>query len=159
MSDEIEPRPIIMKRESEEDRAKMKQQMLERMAAAQQLSQRNETLFLNAWKRGVQLAGEEYFYAKTPSFSAEKVEPEKSIEAVTDKNQLCPDQDMIEKCIGGLSGGKRRFLAAMCSIYNSEWGADLMDNCDARGLANLTANLDGEHRQVIADLIVSYQGW
>jgi len=61
MSDEIEPKPIMVEQISPEEKARRKAEMLERMAQAQELCDRNNTLFLNAWKRGVQLAGEEYF--------------------------------------------------------------------------------------------------
>lgn len=105
--------------------------------------------FLAAWKRGVSLAGDQYFHVKTPTV----------VEAV-DKNQLRPDWDFICEVIGGLSHGERMFLAAMYSFFNALDGHRLFEQIGETGnICEIAAILDPERAQVIADLFLSYRGW
>lgn len=134
-----------------------KAKMMERLSQSIAISQRNEKLFFNAWKRGVQLAGEEYFTCRP--HVGENLQPAESVEQAISKNQLAPDSEFIKASIGALSGGQRRFLAAMCSFYNPDWGGDLLREQGVNGLADLSGNLDAEHLQILADLLISYQGW
>lgn len=51
--------------------------------------------FLEAWKKGVKLAGTEFFNIKSDT-----------IDAATDKWQLAPNLEFIQKASGGYSHGK-----------------------------------------------------
>lgn len=127
------------------------------LEASRKRAVRNDRLFLNAWKRGVELAGAQYFTCRPPFGQA--LAPALSVAEATDRNQLAPDAEFIAETIGVLSSGQRKFLAAMCSFYNAQWGGELLRQQGVNGLADLSATLDAEHRQVIADLLVSYGGW
>lgn len=104
--------------------------------------------FLAAWKQGVNLVGCDYFGDGTIE----------GWEAATDKNQLRPHMELIRETIGVLSSGQRVFLAAMCSFFNSGWGGDLLRATGWNGMSDYS-NLDREHRQVLADLLMNYTGW
>ncbi len=137
-----------------EERRQLAQAALE---ASRERAVRNNRLFLNAWKRGVELAGAQYFTCRPPF--GETLKPASSVAEASDRDQLAPDAEFIIETIGVLSSGQRKFLAAMCSFYNAQWGGYLLREQGVNGLADLSATLDAEHRQVIADLLVSYAGW
>jgi hypothetical protein len=104
--------------------------------------------FFQAWKRGVQIAGPEWFGNGTP---------EKLQRAIC-KWDLCPRLDVISDALGVLSSGQRMFLAAMVSFYNAQDGGELLQRCGFEGLSDL-GGLDLERRRVIADLVLNYSGW
>ena len=103
--------------------------------------------FLAAWKQGVWLAGEEFFYVKVP------------VESATDKKQLMPNSQYINEKIGMLSDGQAAFLAAMCSFYSSHWGQKLLEKCHYPNICDLAAKLEDEPREIIAELFFNYDGW
>lgn len=154
MDDEQPPK---IHRPAPEEREALEAEARDAWEASRGRGVRNERLFLNAWKRGVELAGPQYFTCR-PQFG-ETLEPASSVAEATDRDQLAPDYEFICETIGVLSAGQRKFLAAMCSFYNASWGGDLLREQGVNGLADLSATLDPEHRQVIADLLVSYSGW
>lgn len=104
--------------------------------------------FLQAWKRGVQLAGPQWFGDGTPE----------GLSLARDKWDLCPDVPRISKAVGVLSGGERMFLAAMVSFYNERKGGALLKRCGFHGLADF-GGLDLQRRKVLADLVLNYGGW
>lgn len=104
--------------------------------------------FLQAWKRGVQLAGPQWFGDGTPE----------GLNLARDKWDLCPDVSRISKAIGVLSAGERMFLAAMVSFYNERKGGAFLKRCEFHGLADF-GGLDLQRRKVIADLLLNYSGW
>ncbi len=104
--------------------------------------------FFQAWKRGVQLAGPQWFGDGTPE----------GLRLARDKWALCPDVPRISKAIGVLSGGERMFLAAMVSFYNERKGGALLKRCGFHGLADF-GGLDLQRRKVLADLVLNYGGW
>ncbi|MDF8361348.1 hypothetical protein [Achromobacter anxifer] len=104
--------------------------------------------FFEAWKRGVEIAGPEWFGDGTREC------PNRA----RDKWDLTPDVQRIEKSIGVLSGGERMFLAAMVSFYNERKGGALLKRCGFHGLADF-GGLDLQRRKVIADLMLHYSGW
>ncbi|PBK03675.1 hypothetical protein CNQ84_13960 [Pseudomonas abyssi] len=105
-------------------------------------------VFLQAWKRGVAIAGPEWFGDGT----------EAGLRTATNKWDLCPNLWVLNDALDILSGGKRLFLSVMVSFYNAEEGGAMLERCGFMGLADLAA-LDLERRQVIADLVLNYSGW
>ncbi|KXU38354.1 hypothetical protein AXE65_01970 [Ventosimonas gracilis] len=104
--------------------------------------------FFHAWKRGVEIAGPQWF----GEGSREGLNRASSIW------DLRPNLPMIAEALDVLSRGERLFLAAMVSFYNAHDSAPLLKRCDFEGLADL-GRLDLERRQVITDLVLNYHGW
>lgn len=107
--------------------------------------------FLSAWRRGIALAGDGYFGSGAAADNA----------AASSKWELAPRTDLIRDMIGVLSSGESVFLAAMVSFYNARVGDELIrvaTGSDA-GFASVSAALDEPRRRVLADLLVSYEGW
>jgi len=115
-------------------------------------------LFVAAWVRGVRIVGEGFFECKKPLYGEDITAPD-SLEDVTDKNQLAPKWDYVEKNIYALSSGEAALLAVMCSFYNSEWGGKMMQELGLQGMADVSAKLDLKANQVVADLLINYSGW
>lgn len=103
--------------------------------------------FLDAWMRGVEIAGRQWFQDQRPASSE-----------VT-KWTFTPDYDAITDNLGCLSTGEGAFLAAMYSFYNSTTGNRMMRDLGFESPGELAATLDEPRRRVIADLLVSYEGW
>lgn len=119
------------------------------LAEARTDSLTRPTRFLDAWKRGVVLAGVGYFHVSAPS-----------IDAATDKSQLRPKNlDTIESAIEVISTGEAVFLCAMYSFYNSLDGERLLQRLGYPNICDIAAALDYEHARIIADLFTSYCGW
>ncbi|VFR23726.1 FIG01211190: hypothetical protein [plant metagenome] len=104
--------------------------------------------FFLAWKRGVKIAGSEWFGDGT----------REGLQRATDKWDLRPNLLLLNDALGVLSSGQRMFLSAMVSFYNAREGAAMLRRCGFEGLADL-GGLDLERRQVIADLVLNYSGW
>ncbi|MFC4250338.1 hypothetical protein [Sinimarinibacterium flocculans] len=104
--------------------------------------------FFQAWKHGVAIAGPRLFGDGT----------RESWERSNDKWDLCPNTSLIKRSIGAMSSGEKVFLAAMVSFYNSRDGGALLKRAGVEGLADL-GGLDLGRRQVIAALILHYNGW
>lgn len=105
--------------------------------------------FLEAWKRGVRLAGPQFFGMGSPHAD---------LAGTQSKWDLCPKMDLIEDAIGVMSSGEKVFLAALTSFYNAQDGGALLKRVHVQGLADF-GGLDLERRAVIAALIVNYTGW
>jgi hypothetical protein len=106
--------------------------------------------FLQAWKRGVAIAG--------PVWFGDGDSAGKDLQCIPDKWSLCPKVKEIRRKLRVMSGGKRMFLAAMVSFYDTHDGGALLKRCGFQGLADLSG-LDLERRRVIADLLLQYEGW
>ncbi|MCO4240615.1 hypothetical protein KP728_17705 [Xanthomonas arboricola pv. juglandis] len=104
--------------------------------------------FFQAWKRGAEIAGAEWFGDGTRA----------GLERATTKWDLRPNMLMVNDALGVLSSGQRMFLSAMVSFYNSREGAAMLKRCGFEGLSDL-GGLDLERRKVIADLVLNYNGW
>ena len=104
--------------------------------------------FFEAWKRGVRIAGHEWFGDGT----------REGLQQAKTKWDLRPKLAMINDALGVLSSGQRMFLSAMVSFYNSREGGAMLKRCGFEGLADL-GGLDLERRKVIADLSLHYTGW
>ncbi|PLC52881.1 hypothetical protein CR155_15865 [Pollutimonas nitritireducens] len=104
--------------------------------------------FIKAWKRGVEIAGPEWFGDGTHD----------GLQGVASKWDLRPNLVLLNDALGVLSSGQRMFLAAMVSFYNAREGAAMLRRCGFEGLSDLSG-LDLKRRQVIADLVLHYNGW
>jgi hypothetical protein len=111
-------------------------------------AQQAPALFFNAWKQAVQLAGPHLFGDGTAT----------ALTTASSKWDLCPDVPLITTAIGVMSSGERVFLAALVSFYNAHDGGKLLKRVGVEGLADL-GSLDLKRRQLIAALILSYEGW
>lgn len=101
--------------------------------------------FFDAWQRGVRLFHPRLF---GPPGQTPAREPW----------HLCPNLALIDEAIDAMSGGQRKLLAVMVSVYNPAAAAGLLQRAGICGFADL-GELDAERRQIIADLITHYRGW
>lgn len=104
--------------------------------------------FFQAWKRGAEIAGHEWFGDGT----------REGLQRATTKWDLRPNLLMLNDALGVLSSGQRMFLSAMVSFYNAREGGAMLKRCGFEGLSDL-GGLDLERRKVIADLTLHYSGW
>ena len=104
--------------------------------------------FFEAWKRGAEIAGAEWFGDGT----------REGLQRANSKWDLRPNMLMLNDALGVLSSGQRMFLSAMVSFYNSREGGAMLKRCGFEGLSDL-GGLDLERRKVIADLTLHYTGW
>ncbi|QNM96740.1 hypothetical protein [Chitinimonas koreensis] len=104
--------------------------------------------FFRAWKRGVEIAGAQWFGDGT----------EEGLRRAKTKWDLRPNLLLANDALGVLSSGQKMFLSAMVSFYNDREGGAMLKRCGFHGLADFQ-NLDLERRQVIADLLLNYVGW
>lgn len=101
--------------------------------------------FLAAWKRGVKLAGEDYFIVIG------------TVDDATDKNQLRPNYEVIDRALSCVSGGEAIFLAALYSFYNAYDGQRYLEQVNNPNITDL-ACLDREHVEIISELFLNYTG-
>jgi hypothetical protein len=106
------------------------------------------THFLAAWKRGVLLAGPQYFGTGLRA----------DVDRAIRKWDLCPRMELIERAIGVMSPSEQRFLTALASFYNAEDGGKLLKRAGFDGFADL-GTLDFKRRTVLAALLLNYNGW
>ncbi|TEI20841.1 hypothetical protein IPC1310_04225 [Pseudomonas aeruginosa] len=104
--------------------------------------------FFEAWKRGVEIAGPEWFGDGT----------REGLNQAKTKWDLRPDMLRLNDALGVLSSGERMFLSAMVSFYNAREGGAMLKRCRFHRLSDFDG-LDLERRKVIADLLVNYSGW
>jgi len=107
-----------------------------------------EQTFLEAWKRGVAIAGPSGFGDGTRA----------GLMTAKTKWDLRPNLVALNRAMGTLSPGQRMFVAAMVSFYNSRDGGAMLKCCGFDGLADF-GGLDLSRRKVIADLTLNYPGW
>ncbi|RZS31601.1 hypothetical protein [Corticibacter populi] len=104
--------------------------------------------FFQAWKRGAEIAGVEWFGDGT----------REGLQRATSKWDLRPNMLLLNDALGVLSSGQRMFLSAMVSFYNSREGGAMLKRCGFEGLSDF-GGLDLQRRKVIADLTLNYNGW
>ncbi|WP_427121933.1 hypothetical protein [Pseudomonas aeruginosa] len=75
--------------------------------------------FFEAWKRGVDIAGAEWFGDGT----------REGLQRATTKWDLRPKLLMLNDALGVLSSGQRMFLSAMVSFYNAREGGAMLKRC------------------------------
>ena len=104
--------------------------------------------FFEVWKRGVEIAGPQWFGDGT----------REGLNQAKSKWDLRPDMLRANDALGVLSSGERMFLSAMVSFYNAREGGAMLKRCHFNGLSDFDG-LDLPRRQVIADLLLNYSGW
>ena len=104
--------------------------------------------FFQAWKRGAEIAGAEWFGDGT----------REGWTRAASKWDLRSNMPLLNDAFGVLSAGQRMFLSAMVSFYNAREGGAMLKRCDFEGLSDL-GGLDLDRRHVIADLVLNYNGW
>lgn len=104
--------------------------------------------FFQAWKRGAEIAGHEWFGDGT----------REGLQRATSKWDLRPNLLKLNDALGVLSSGQRMFLSAMVSFYDSREGGAMLKRCGFEGLSDF-GGLDLERRRVLADLLLNYSGW
>ena len=124
------------------------QDVLDRIALEDLHFTRAPQAFFDAWKRGAEIAGAEWFGDGT----------REGLQRATTKWDLRPNVLMLNDALDVLSGGQRMFLSAMVSFYNAREGGAMLKRCGFEGLSDL-GGLDLERRKVIADLLLHYSGW
>ena len=126
----------------------LSQAMLEQFARNEKYFAEAPEVFFQAWKRGVQIAGYQWFGDGTREGFAR----------AASKWDLCPAVPRLDNALGVLSSGERMFFSAMVSVYDSREGGAMLRHCGFEGLSDLGC-LDLEQRQVITDLLLHYNGW
>lgn len=126
----------------------LSQAVFDQLALEEAHFTRAPSAFFQAWKRGAEIAGAEWFGNGTQA----------GLERATTKWDLRPNMLLVNDALGVLSSGQRMFLSAMVSFYNAREGAAMLRRCGFEGLADLDG-LDLERRKVIADLVLNYNGW
>ena len=126
----------------------LSQAVFDQLALEEAHFTRAPSAFFQAWKRGAEIAGAEWFGNGTQA----------GLERATTKWDLRPNMLLVNDALGVLSAGQRMFLSAMVSFYNAREGAAMLRRCGFEGLADLDG-LDLERRKVIADLVLNYNGW
>lgn len=126
--------------------------LIEEQLVKFQIPDLGEERFLDAWKRGVKIAGPGLFECGA-----------ESIDAATHKNQLCPRWEVVEEYLRStsMSHWTRLFMIEMCSFYNSDWMQKHKSKM-RMGRSSVGAcaqGMDMERREVLADLLVNYRGW
>ena len=103
--------------------------------------------FLCAWKQGVEFLGPKLF---GPG----------SLSSATNKDQLRPLAEEVERAFTEESCGEEQFLAAMVSFFDPAWGEELVARIDIhKSLCGLTYNLDHECTEIVCELLRNYSGW
>ncbi|HDR2971913.1 TPA: hypothetical protein QCK67_005010, partial [Pseudomonas aeruginosa] len=92
--------------------------------------------FFQAWKRGVQIVGPEWFGDGTQD----------TLRRATGIEDLRPNMLALNDALRVMSGSQLMFLSAMVSVYNAAEGAAMLHRCGFRGFADL-GSLDVERRQ------------
>lgn len=105
--------------------------------------------FLEAWKEGVEIAGQNFFIVKSGS-----------VEGADDRDDLRPNLEVVESSIGVLSPGERVFILSMYQFFCA---SDVVRMCSETGIEFPTLTdvsyMDSKRRKVITRLIESYSGW
>lgn len=121
------------------------QAKVEALRAEQRL---REEKFFSWWKKGVELAGYEYFGDGT----------HEGFVTAGNKNQLRPIRKNIEDSIGFATNSQMAFLIGLYCFFNDFVGAELCTKANVRSLGDYMI-LDEERREVIAALLLAYSGW
>ncbi|HNG81903.1 MAG TPA: hypothetical protein PLW24_20705, partial [Burkholderiaceae bacterium] len=111
------------------------QDVLDQIAAEERHFADAPRAFFEAWKRGAEIAGPEWFGDGTPE----------GLQRATSKWDLRPKVLLLNDALGVLSGGQRMFLSAMVSFYNAREGGAMLKRCGFEGLSDL-GGLDLERR-------------
>ncbi|MFG0410027.1 hypothetical protein [Pseudomonas sp. FYR_11] len=111
-------------------------------------AQQAPTAFFITWRQGVKLAGVYYFGDGTAE----------GYDRANCLDDLAPNLERINDVLDVLSSGELTFLTALSSFYNAHDGGIMLTEVRVEGLADL-CRLDLKRRQIIATLLLSYEGW
>lgn len=103
--------------------------------------------FLATWKVGVNYVGKEFFII------------ENTVDAATDKWQLKPNLEFIDKVLGSQSHGKQVMLGLLYSFYDSTEAQKLLERANTPNLVDALVVLDREAKEIISQLWLNYTGW
>lgn len=67
-------------------------------------------------------------------------------------------KERINRALGVLSSGERILLAAIAIFYNAQHGSKLLGKVDVKAQGG-SVQARHETRQIIATLLLSYEGW
>jgi len=125
-------------------RQKLRLQLIEQAERDKQ----NKDKFFRAWKDGIALLdqwGAVLFRG--------------DIEKATNREDLRPNWNSIDRNFGVLSTGEQIFVGVMYSFFNPADGQDLLKRAGHENFVDGISRLDHEHRSVIARLTTSHHGW
>ncbi len=105
--------------------------------------------FLAAWIRAIEVIGPAYFECIDVTHFKE----------ATDRSQIPPNYDAIEKRINVCSIGEGAFIGAVMSFYNDKWGAGICDAFGYHGVGGAANRLDLDELEIIIELMNSHTGW
>ena len=112
-----------------------------------QESEEKQDRFLDAWKQGVEFLGTDLFGPGSPK-------------KATNKSELQPLKEEVERAFTEESCGEEQFLAAMVSFFDPVWGEELANRIDShKSLSGLTFILDHECTEIVCELLRNYSGW
>ena len=107
-----------------------------------------QSKFLEFWKEGVLVAGEQFFKVSSSSVSS-----------ATNKDQLPPNFNFIKETFGSLSHGEKIMLALLYSFYNPEEGQLFLIEANAANFVDAISFLDDQRKKVILGLLANHSGW
>lgn len=109
--------------------------------------------FFDTWKKAVKMAGGGLFTNHRDHACPS------SIEEATDKWQLIPDYEAINKYFGVASTGEALFVAVLYSFYNSKESEKMLQDQGFHGLGDIANRLEHEQIEIVTDLIRYHTGW
>lgn len=110
-------------------------------------------LFLDAWKKGVHLAGERLF-TNHRNFPAPS-----NIDAATDMWQLIPNKEAVNDYLGVASTCEALFVAVLYSFYNGQEGEKMIQELGFHGIGNIANRLEYGQLGIVTDLMKYHTGW
>ena len=104
--------------------------------------------FLDCWKKGVHLAGDQFFDIKSGN-----------VDSANDKEQLVPSFNFIKDIFGSLSHGEKIMVGLLYSFYDPEEGQVLLTEANAANFVDAISFLDDQRKEVILGLLANHSGW
>ena len=105
--------------------------------------------FLAAWIRAVEIIGPQFFECNGVN----------NFKEATDRDQIQPDKDAIEKRINVCSVGEGVFLGVVLSFFTDKWGSELCDSFGYHGVGGAANRLDLDELEIVLELMSSHEGW
>ncbi len=104
--------------------------------------------FLDFWKEGVLVAGEQFFKVSSSS-----------VISATNKDQLAPNYEFIKESFGALSHGEKVMLALMYSFYDPECGQKFLVDAYAANFVDAFSLMDDKRKGILLGLLDNHTGW
>ncbi len=109
--------------------------------------------FLDAWKAGVKMAGPRLFTAANGYLKPLHTDD------VSDKWQLIPDINAIDRYTETCSVSQGVFIGALVSFYNGDTGAAILARFGHTGLGDIANRLELGQLLIITRLMLNHTGW